>query len=230
MGLYAISDLHLSYSVNKPMDVFGSQWENHDQKLKERWLKTIGAEDTVLLPGDLSWGKRLEEARLDLEWIQNLPGKKILVRGNHDYWWNSTSKVQAMFPTLFFLKNSYYDYQGIAICGTRGWICPNDTYFTKQDEKIYKREQTRLSLSLQAAVEKGYQCIYLMLHFPPVNDKREPSAFLEIIKKYPQIKKIIFGHLHNISPLDQSYQGIWNGWDYRLVSADYLDFWPKKLD
>lgn len=228
MGLYAISDLHLSFAKEKPMDIFGEQWKNHSQKIKENWEKTITHEDTVLLPGDLSWGNNMEEAKEDLFFINSLPGKKILLSGNHDHWWHSTAKCSLAFPDMVFLKNSFFLYEGIAVCGSRGWICPNDTYFTQQDIKLYKREQTRLKMSLDAAMRMGQKEIFVMMHFPPTNDKKELSEFVSIFHQYP-VKKVIYGHLHGENSFHSSYEGMVDGIEYHLVSCDYLDFKPKKI-
>ena len=134
MALYAIADLHFSFSTNKPMDIFGDNWKIHSQKIIENWKAVVTEEDTVLLPGDLSWGMRIDEAAADLDVIYNLPGRKILLGGNHDYWWKSSSRLEARYPGMRFLKNDFDTYEGWAVCGTRGWLCPND-YPPMNDQK-----------------------------------------------------------------------------------------------
>jgi len=156
MSIYAIADLHLSFSSEKPMDVYGGEWINHTAKVKAFWEKLISDDDTVIIIGDSSWALRLAEAMTDLTWISKLPGKKVFIKGNHDLWWNSVAKLNALFENMFFLQNSFYEAEGYAICGSRGWACPGDDDFTEQDEKIYRRELGRLRLSLESAAKAGY--------------------------------------------------------------------------
>ena len=230
MSLYAISDLHLSFYKEKPMDIFDSVWKNHPQKILENWNSTVSQNDTVLVPGDVSWGKNLQEAIPDLNFIDNLNGKKILLTGNHDYYWNSTQKLNEMFESMSFLKNNYFVYENYLICGTRGWICPGDTRYTDHDKKIYLREVGRLKLSIESAVNSNEynDNIILMMHFPPTNDKHDKSDFLKLIEHY-NIKKVIYGHLHGKKKYDNSFTGIKNNVDYSLVSADFLGFTPIKI-
>ena len=230
MSLYAISDLHLSFYKEKPMDIFDSVWKNHPQKILERWNSTVSENDTVLVPGDVSWGKNLNEATPDLEFIDNLKGKKILLTGNHDYYWNSTQKLNEMFNSMYFLKNNFYEFEDYLVCGTRGWLCPGDTRYTDHDKKIYLREVGRLKLSLESAVNSGKynDNIILMMHFQPTNDKHDKSEFIELIEKY-NIKRVIYGHLHGKKKYDNSLIGNENNVEYSLVSADYLGFKPIKI-
>ena len=230
MSLYAISDLHLSFYKEKPMDIFDSVWKNHPQKILENWNSTVSQNDTVLVPGDVSWGKNLQEAIPDLNFIDNLNGKKILLTGNHDYYWNSTQKLNEMFESMSFLKNNYFVYENYLICGTRGWICPGDTRYTDHDKKIYLREVGRLKLSIESAVNSNEynDNIILMMHFPPTNDKHDKSDFIKLIEHY-NIKKVIYGHLHGKKKYDNSLTGIKNNVDYSLVSADFLGFTPIKI-
>lgn len=228
MSLFAISDLHLSIAVDKPMDKFGDNWLNHTEKIKENWCAAVGEDDVVLVPGDISWGMSLNEAMPDLEFVEALPGKKVLMSGNHDYWWTSASKLNSMFKTITFVKNTFFPYGDIAVCGSRGWVCPNDTAFTKHDEKIYNRELIRLKLSLDGAKREGFEKIICMMHYPPANDKKESSGFTEIFEQYG-IKKVIYGHLHGKYSFPTGIQGKRNGVEYTLVSADYLDFKPVKI-
>lgn len=229
MGLFAIADLHLGFSVNKPMDIFGEAWENHSEKIIKNWKREVGEGDTVLIAGDISWGMREEEAYADLDMIDGLPGRKILLEGNHDYWWKSASKLERKYPDMKFMKNNSAMYEdGVFICGTRGWVCPNDTAFTPQDEKIYNREQMRLRLSLEHAMRQGAKEIILMMHYPPVNDKQEDSAILEMIKQYP-IKNMVYGHLHQAKGYSRLFIGEKGDITFDLVAADFIDFCPKRI-
>lgn len=228
MSLYAISDLHLSLFKDKPMDIFGENWYNHSEKIKNNWQNIITDEDTILIAGDISWAKTMEEFQPDLEFIQKLNGNKIFIMGNHDYWWGSTQKLNAISDKMTFLKADICDYDKIAVCGTRGWLCPNDSFYTSHDEKIYKRECNRLKTALDMAIQKGYNDIYVMLHYPPVNDKQENSAFKELIEEY-KVKKVIYGHLHGTSSFKTGIQGKVDGVEYILTSCDFLDFMPVKI-
>ena len=228
MGLFAIADLHFSFSADKPMDIFGENWKNHSERIIENWRAVVGAGDTVLLPGDLSWGMRMEDAAADLDVIYGLPGRKILLGGNHDYWWKSSSKLEARYPGMRFLKNDSDVYEDWAICGSRGWLCPNDVQFTEQDRKIYEREQIRLRLSLDAAMKKGAEQIILMMHYPPMNDKMENSDFTALFLEYP-VKKVIYGHLHGGENHARGFQGERDGVEYLLSASDYLEFCPMRI-
>lgn len=228
MSIYAIGDLHFGTKVNKPMNIFGEKWYQHEKKISENWSKVVKEEDTVLLCGDISWGMNIDEARPDLNIISELPGKKILIKGNHDFWWLTISKLNKMYNNLFFLQNSCIQVENYAICGTRGWICPNDTKFTKHDNKIYQREINRLELSLKKAQGNNSLEIIVMLHYPPTNDKLEKSGFIELIEKY-NVKKVIYGHLHGENSYDCGIKGNHFETNFNLVSADYLDFQLLKL-
>lgn len=225
MSIYAIGDLHLSGTVNKPMDKFGRNWENHDQKIKKNWLKIISEKDTVLIPGDISWGMTLEEAEIDLRYINELPGKKIFIRGNHDYWWKSVTKLNALYDNMYFLQNDFVPIEGFAVCGGRGWICPNDVKFTSHDQKIYEREEKRLRLSLQAAKKAKYERVIVMMHYPPTNENLEPSIFTNLFEEF-KVEKVVYGHLHGKDSFNFGLQGLYNGIEYKLVSSDYIDFMP----
>ncbi|MFT9494316.1 metallophosphoesterase [Anaerosolibacter sp.] len=228
MALYGIGDLHLSGGVHKPMDIFGEQWIQHHEKIKENWQRLITVEDTVLIPGDISWAMNMEQAMVDLEWIHELNGNKILLRGNHDYWWSSVTKLNLLFEDMVFLQNNFYQYKEYAICGTRGWICPNENKFEAQDEKIYQRELQRLKLSLEEARKKGIGKIIVMTHYPPTNDRLEPSGFTQIYEEYG-VEKVIYGHLHGSESHGCALQGLVNGIEYRLTACDYIDFSPIKI-
>ena len=236
MSIFAISDLHLSLSGEKPMDIYGGEWINHTEKVKNNWLENIGSGDTVILAGDSSWALRLPDAMEDLMWIAELPGKKVFVKGNHDLWWASANKLNKLDPNMFFLQNNFFEAEGYAICGSRGWICPGDNDFTAQDEKIYKRELGRLKLSLEAAVQAGYGVkdfygksrILGALHFPPTNDALQGSGFTELFEEYG-VQKVVYGHLHGKDAYGNGLQGIKNFVEYKLTSVDYLKCIPYQI-
>ncbi|WP_252234630.1 metallophosphoesterase [Clostridium sp. ZS1] len=228
MALYTISDLHLAMNVEKPMDIFGENWAGHCEKIKKNWMEKVKDDDMVLIAGDISWSLKESDSKFDLDWIDSLPGKKVISKGNHDYWWGSISKLNKLYENTKFLQNNFYTYKNYAICGTRGWICPGGDKYSSKDEKIYSREQIRLKLSLEAAKSNGYKDIIVMIHYPPTNDKFEESAFLEIFKEYG-VKKVIYGHLHGPSLKGNVLNGDLDGIEYILSSADYLDFNPKLI-
>jgi len=227
MALWAISDLHLAINSDKPMDIFGEKWANHDEKIKENWLSKVAPCDTVLIAGDISWSMSMDEGIEDLEWIHKLPGTKILIKGNHDYWWSSITKLNSLYEDMDFIQNNFFSYNDIAICGTRGWNCPGSTRFSSHDEKIYDRELIRLRLSLDAAVKKGFTKIIVMLHYPPTNDKFEETELIKIVKEY-NVGSVIYGHLHGPS-LNRLYEGNIEGVEYIVTSCDYLNFDPLKI-
>jgi uncharacterized protein len=227
MGLYAISDLHLALSGDKPMDVFGEHWYKHHEKIKNNWLEKISDEDTILIAGDISWSMKMEEGLKDLDWIHELPGRKIFVRGNHDYWWQSISKLNNLYEDMNFIQNNYFAYEDYAICGTRGWTCPGGEHFTEHDEKIYSRELIRLKLSLDLAVKNGYKKLMVMIHYPPTNERFEETEIIKIFKEYG-VEKVFYGHLHGYS-LKRVMVGEVEGIEYILTSADYINFNPIKV-
>lgn len=228
MKIYAIGDLHLSSSVNKPMDIFGKQWEGHSTRIEENWKSIVTDKDIVLIPGDISWGMNMDEAIMDLEFIHKLPGRKILTRGNHDYWWQGINKLNKLYENMYFLQNTVYTIGEYGICGSRGWLCPNEIGHDERNEKIYKREAQRLKLSLDQAQKAGCKRLIVMLHYPPTNEKREPSLFTELFKDYP-VTHVIYGHLHGIESFSNSIQGRHDGIEYNLVSADFISFCPKRI-
>ena len=227
MALYAISDLHLAFNVDKPMDIFGERWLKHDEKIKNNWLAKVSEEDTVLIAGDISWSMRAEDSKYDLDWIDSLPGKKIISKGNHDYWWTSISKLNNMYENTKFLQNNFYVYEDYAICGTRGWICPGSDKFTQKDAKIYAREEIRLRLSLDAAKKAGYDKIIVMVHYPPSNEDFEETNFIKIFKEY-NVEKVIYGHLHGPANIKIN-EGNIDGIEYIMTSCDFIDFNPIKI-
>lgn len=228
MSLYAIGDLHFSTSVNKPMDIFGDNWNNHQNKIIDNWKEIIKEDDTVLVLGDTSWAMNMKEAKEDLDIIDNLPGKKVFIKGNHDFWWSSLSKLKSAYKEITFLQNSYYKYRNIGICGTRGWLCPNEVKFDEDDEKIYKREQLRLKMSLEAAIKDGCEELVAITHYPPTNDKLEKSEFTKIFEEY-NVKKVVYGHLHGAESFEMGLKGERNNVEYILASSDYIDFKPIKI-
>lgn len=227
MALYAISDLHLALSTDKPMDIFGGHWTNHDEKIKNNWIEKITEDDTVLIAGDISWSMKHDDSKKDLDWIDSLPGKKIISKGNHDYWWSSISKLNSMYNNTKFLQNNFYEYNDYAICGTRGWIDPSSDKFNSKDAKIYAREQIRLRLSLDSAKNAGYTKFIVMIHYPPFGEEGKDSDFMKIFKEY-QVEKVIYGHLHgpsNIKAIEGNIEGV----EYIMTSCDFINFNPVRL-
>jgi len=238
MKIFAIGDLHLSLDprIEKPMDVFGKSWENHTEKLNNNWNSVVSESDIVIVCGDLSWGLTLDEAKADLEFIRNLNGTKLFYKGNHDLWWQSVTKNNALFkdsegnnnPKMNFMQNKAYMVNDLAICGTRGWTCPGDKEFTAHDKKIYEREVLRLQMSLDDAVKKNAKEIIAVLHYPPTNDKKQASGFTDMLQKY-NVKTVIYGHLHGEDNFHRGLMGRDNGIEYNLCSIDYLDCMPKLI-
>jgi len=232
LAIFALGDTHLSFDerIEKPMDVFGDRWENHAERLRANWEASVGPEDTVLVCGDISWGLRLDEAMADLKWLDSLPGRKVITKGNHDLWWTSVSKLNRISPGMTFLQNTAYhaEKEGVWICGTRGWICPGTDGFDEHDDKIYKREVLRLEMSLGAARPAEGEALIAALHYPPCNDKFQASGFTELLEKYG-VRTCIYGHLHGKDAFKNGYQGVWNGVEYRLVSLDYVEAAPVRI-
>ena len=223
MALYAISDLHLAFTTDKPMDIFGEKWIKHDEKIKENWISKIKKEDTVLIAGDISWSMKSSDSKGDLDWINDLPGKKIISKGNHDYWWSGISKLNSMYDNTKFLQNNFYVYDDYAICGSRGWILEGSDRFTEKDKKIFNREIIRLRLSLDKAKEAGFEKFIVMIHYPPINERIEESAFTEIFKEYG-VEKVIYG-----PSLATAFNGEHEGVNYIITSCDYLNFDPIRI-
>ena len=224
MALYAIGDLHLCLSAPKPMDIFGGAWVGYMEKLK-KGLSVLQPEDTLVLLGDLSWSLDLQNARADFDWINNLPGRKIILKGNHDYWWSTAAKFYKFcsengFENLWILNNNFYEYNGWAICGTRGWFFEEERS-GEHDEKVFKRELLRLEASLKAA---GDLPKMVFLHYPPKYKGYECSEILSLLKQY-NVRRCFYGHLHGHSH-GLALEGVWDDIEYRLVAADKLDFKP----
>lgn len=227
MALYAIGDLHLSLGAPKPMDVFGGNWVGYMDKLKEG-LSVIGPEDTTVLLGDLSWALSLEESGPDFSWIDQIPGRKIILKGNHDYWWSTASKFYKFceekgFSNQFILNNNHYEYDGWAICGTRGWFFEEERC-GEHDEKVFKRELLRLEASLKSAGELPKM---VFLHYPPRYKGYECQEILHLLKTY-EVRRCFYGHLHGPSH-KLAMEGLWDGVEFRLVAADFLNFRPYKV-
>lgn len=225
MSIYAIADLHLSFSADKSMDIFGGQWTNHVERLEENWRRVIKEEDTVIVPGDISWSMKPADVIPDLNWVAALPGKKVFIKGNHDLWWTSVTKLNSMYENIRFLQNDYWKADGIAICGSRGWIGPWDQEFTEQDRKVYNRELLRLRMSLEAAAEAGEKRIIGALHFSPFAENGESSGFTELFEEFGA-EKVVYGHLHGPEAHRKATQGVYKGVEYRLVACDYLRCCP----
>ena len=225
--LFAMSDLHLSFSGEKPMCVFGGKWINHASSIKKNWMKTVGPNDTVIINGDISWAKKLEGAAADLSFISNLPGRKICMPGNHDYWWGSVSAMRGMYE-IEFVKYDHVSYGDYAICAARGWLCPGDSVFDpKTDLKIYERELGRFDRTLSNAKKAGFKKIILATHYPPAGESFKHAGFFDVIRHYP-VEKIIFGHLHGVNPRFKN-NFIFKGIECILASCDYLNFTPLKI-
>ena len=230
MAIFAISDLHLSFGVNKPMNIFGKTWENYEERIKKNWLSTVTQNDTVIIPGDISWGLTFNEALPDFKFIDKLPGQKILIRGNHDYYFSTKTKLSRQFKennlnTLKILQNEAFDVDNYIICGTRGWG-RNECNTKEFDEKIIAREECRLILSLEQGrlLQKSgiNKDILVALHYPPF-----VSNFQNIMKEY-NVKKCIYGHLHGYGRF-LIKEGIIDNIEYVMVSCDNTDFKLVKL-
>ena len=227
MALYTIGDLHLSLGGSKPMDIFGDKWANHVERLRESFSH-LTADDVTVLAGDLSWGISLEESLPDFQFIDALPGRKIILKGNHDYWWSTAAKFRKFceengFENLNLLNNNCYEYEGTAICGTRGWFYEEDRS-GEHDEKVFKRELLRLEASLKAA---GDMRKMVFLHYPPRYRGYECPEILQLLEKYG-VSRCFYGHLHGGSHA-LAMEGLWDGVDFRLVAADYTGFRPYKV-
>lgn len=227
MALYAIGDLHLCLGAPKPMDIFGGAWVGYMEKLRQG-MQVLTSEDTLVLMGDLSWALDLESAKADFAWIAALPGRKIILKGNHDYWWSTAAKFTRFcqengFENLFLLNNNCYFYENTAICGTRGWFYEEERS-GQHDEKVFRRELGRLEASLKAAGEREK---LVFLHYPPRYKGYECPEILALLERYG-VRRCFYGHLHGGSR-SLAREGLWNNVDFRLLSADQLDFRPMQI-
>ena len=224
MALYAIGDLHLCLGAQKPMDIFGGNWVGYMEKL-EKELSVITPEDTLVLLGDLSWALDLSSAAADFRWIDQIPGRKIILKGNHDYWWSTAAKFYNFceengFTNQYILHNNCYTYDDWAICGSRGWFY-EEQRSGEHDEKVFRRELIRLETSLQQAGDKEKM---VFLHYPPRYKGYTCEEILRLFEKYG-VRRCFYGHLHGASH-NLALEGLWDGVEYRLVSADFLNFKP----
>lgn len=227
MALYAIGDLHLSFGTDKPMDVFGGAWEGYVDKLRAG-LSVIGPEDTTVLLGDVSWALDLEQGRQDFAFMDAIPGRKIILKGNHDYWWSTAAKFTRFceengFTTLQLLHNNCFFHGDTAICGTRGWFFEEEQAGS-HNEKIFRRELIRLETSLQQAGDREKLCF---LHYPPRYRGYTCPEILELLERYG-VTECYYGHLHGESH-KLAQEGMWQGTVFSLVAADYVNFKPKKV-
>jgi len=227
MALYAIGDLHLALGKDKPMDIFGSKWENHAEKLK-LGFSDLGDDDVCVVCGDISWGMGIEDTREDFLFIDSLPGKKLILKGNHDYWWSTAAKARRFFAengitSIDVIHNNSYEYGDYAICGTRGWFYEEEKG-NGHDEKIMRREIMRLEASLQAAGDKKK---LVFLHYPPVFLKYRCEEILELLHRY-EVRLCCYGHIHG-KGCNLAFNGWQNGTEFRLVSADFVDFTPVRV-
>lgn len=231
MKIYAISDLHISTNTDKPMDVFGGNWVNYLDKIKEDWISKVKEEDLVLIGGDISWAMNLEDAKLDFDYFKELKGKKIFIKGNHDYWWSGITKVRDMLPTnCFALQNDCMRFGNVVICGSRLWTVPGAPDFSLEDKKIYDRETERLTLSLKSAqkiMQEGDKLIAL-IHFPPFNVKRENSAFTDLFESFG-VNAVVYGHLHGKNVRADKLL-VKNGIKYYLTSCDQVENKLTEID
>lgn len=226
MSLYAIADLHLSFGAPKPMDIFGG-WEDYQDRLYNEWQSVVNCDDTVVIAGDISWAMTTDEAVADFKFIESLNGKKIILKGNHDFWWNTKSKIEKMFSdndinSISILQNNSFKYKNIYICGSRGWINENGK---EADAKVLAREALRLEMSIKSAETDAEKIVFL--HYPPIFQNDYNYSLLEVLQKYG-IKNVYYGHLHGRS-CQSAFEGERDGITYKLISSDYLQFKPVKI-
>jgi predicted phosphohydrolase len=225
MNIYAISDLHLSLTSDKPMDIFGGNWEDHLEKIKQDWLEKVKTDDIVLICGDISWAMKLSDALIDLNALKDLPGTKVFIRGNHDYWWNCITKLRDSAPdkSFVFLQTDSVKIGEYLIVGSRGWSCPGSPDFSTQDEKLYKREAERFRLAFKDAEKRKTEGdkVLALIHYPPFTGKQEDTLFTQLFEENG-VDKVVFGHIHGMTffPLRTQKNGI----EYHLSSCDKVGF------
>lgn len=234
MSIFVIGDLHLSFNNPKPMDIFGDNWSGHEEKIRSNWIENVSEDDLVILPGDFSWETYLEDTKLDFDYLNNLPGKKLLLKGNHDYWWTTVTSMRAFlkennYTNIDFLYNNSYEFEDKIICGTRGWSIIDE----EADKKLINRELIRLELSLQDGINKygTDKEIIVFMHYPPITKAKivseQEAEFVQLMKKY-NVKRCFYGHLHGASIADAIEDEV-EGIKFKLVSADGLDFRLLKI-
>ncbi len=230
MAIYALADLHLSFGADKPMDIFGPKWKNYTQKIKDNWQSIVSNDDLVIIPGDVSWATYLSEAYDDFKFINDLPGKKVIIKGNHDYWWTTLKKMEEFlaensFDTIKILNNTAIAFEDAAICGTRGWSVQENN--DEDDARIIDREKKRLILTLEEAVKLKKERLIVGIHYPPFDRHGEENGFLEIMRNY-DVDICVYGHLHSYAHKN-AVEGDIDGINLRLVSGDFVDFTPIKI-
>lgn len=225
MSLFAIADLHLSLGEDKPMDIFAG-WNDYVARLKSNWNKLITDKDTVVIAGDISWAMKLEDTYTDFKFINELPGNKFFLKGNHDYWWSTKSKMDSFLrannlDTISILFNNAYEVDNYAICGTRGWFLESDS---QDDIKVLNREVGRLTASIECAIGTGKEPV-VFLHYPPIFGNVKCNPIFDVLLKY-NIKKCYYGHIHGQRNMRNAFEGICDGIDFKLISCDKLSFMP----
>lgn len=230
MKVFAISDLHLSGSQPKPMDIFGSHWQDYTMRIKTNWINGVSEDDVVIIAGDISWAMKLEDAKQDLDWISGLPGTKVMIRGNHDYWWNSITKIRSVSNGIVALQNDAYRLEDFVFCGCRGWLLPGNKDYTSSDAKIYQRELIRLKMGLDSAVRlmDDNSRLVVMLHYPPICTDGTVDANIESLLLQYKVKTVVFGHIHGKHGYNNLMNEI-NGISYYLTSCDMLNFCPIQI-
>ena len=223
MSLYVIGDTHLSFGTDKPMDIFGG-WNDYTERLKNNWQRLVTENDTVVINGDISWAMTLQEALSDFEFLNSLNGNKIIMKGNHDFWWSTKTKIEKFFKengfdSLKILHNNAYRVDGFSVAGSRGWFFDDEA-----DSKVMARERARIERSILAAKELGGETV-VFLHYPPVSQTKDCEQIVEVLTRY-KIKRCYYGHLHGTAA-KYAFCGEKYGIDFRLCSADYLEFCPK---
>jgi predicted phosphohydrolase len=233
VAVFVLADLHLSLTSDKPMDVFNGRWQNYQDKIRQRWLTLVKYGDTVVIPGDISWAMTLEDAVADLKWLDDLPGEKIISKGNHEYWWSTATKIHKAFEensisSIKLLHNNALRAENFAICGTRGWFTESNAPKNSDYDKIVARECQRLRRSLECARADYPELERLVfLHFPPALEGFVCPEIIEVMKEF-EVKRCFFGHIHGNYNLPKSF--VYEGIQMRLISSDFLDFYPHIIN